>query len=186
MAYFFNLKKKIVLSFQTALMFTQCLLRGFADPSPPISCMRHKIHSSWDTRGQELVFNFGAKPIKAIVSQALGEIYQALSQVYALCNLCLSVLMTIMQESKLCLLNMQVKLNQIIPKLVAFCVVQRQRNHLQCRRQRFDLWVRKIPWRRKRQPAPVVLPGESRGQRSLVGYNPWGHKRVRHDLATKP
>ena len=22
----------------------------------------------------------------------------------------------------------------------------------------------------------IRLPGESRGQRSLVGYNPWGHK----------
>ena len=24
------------------------------------------------------------------------------------------------------------------------------------------------------QPTPVLLPGESRGQRSLVGYSPWG------------
>ena len=30
--------------------------------------------------------------------------------------------------------------------------------------------------RRKWQPTPVVLPGESRGQRSLAGYSPWGHK----------
>ena len=30
-------------------------------------------------------------------------------------------------------------------------------------------WVRKIPWRREWQPAPVFLPGESHGQRSLVG-----------------
>ena len=29
------------------------------------------------------------------------------------------------------------------------------------------------------------LPGKSHGQRSLVGYSPWGHKRVKHDLATK-
>ena len=29
-------------------------------------------------------------------------------------------------------------------------------------------------WRRKWQPTPVFLPGESHGQRSLVGYNPWG------------
>ena len=29
---------------------------------------------------------------------------------------------------------------------------------------------------RKWQPAPVVLPGKSHGQRSLVGYNPWGRK----------
>ena len=37
-------------------------------------------------------------------------------------------------------------------------------------------WVRKIPWRRKLQPTPVFLPEESLGQRSLVGYSPWGHK----------
>jgi len=29
-----------------------------------------------------------------------------------------------------------------------------------------------------------LMPGESHGQRSLVGYSPWGHKRVRHDRAT--
>ena len=30
---------------------------------------------------------------------------------------------------------------------------------------RFDPWVGKIPWRRKWQPTPVFLPGESHGQR---------------------
>ena len=40
----------------------------------------------------------------------------------------------------------------------------------------FDLWVRKFPWRRKWQPSPVFLPGESCGQRSLEGYSPWGHQ----------
>ena len=34
----------------------------------------------------------------------------------------------------------------------------------------FDLWVGKIPWRRKWQSTSVFLPGKSRGQRSLVGY----------------
>ena len=34
-------------------------------------------------------------------------------------------------------------------------------------RPRFDASVGKIPWSRKRQPAPVLLPGESHGQRSL-------------------
>ena len=53
------------------------------------------------------------------------------------------------------------------------------------KRHRFNPWVRKIPWRRKWQPTPVLLPGKVCGQRSLVGYSPWGHKRVRHDLATK-
>ena len=36
--------------------------------------------------------------------------------------------------------------------------------------------VRRIPWRREWQPTPVFLPGESRGQRSLAGYSPLGHK----------
>ena len=34
----------------------------------------------------------------------------------------------------------------------------------------------KIPCRRKWQPAPVLLPRESHGQKSLAGYSPWGHK----------
>ena len=41
------------------------------------------------------------------------------------------------------------------------------------------------PWRRKWQPSPVSLPGKFQTQRNLAGYNPWGHKRVRHDTATK-
>ena len=39
------------------------------------------------------------------------------------------------------------------------------------RRCEFDLWVRKIPWRRKWQPTPVFLPEKSYGQRRLVGYS---------------
>ena len=31
-------------------------------------------------------------------------------------------------------------------------------------------------WRRKWQSTPVLLPGKSQGQRSLVGYSPWGRK----------
>ena len=41
---------------------------------------------------------------------------------------------------------------------------------------RFDPWVGMIRWSRKWQPTPVSLPGESHGQRSLVGYSPWGLK----------
>ena len=44
------------------------------------------------------------------------------------------------------------------------------------RRHRFDPWVGKMPWRRKYQPTPVFLPGESYGQRSLASYSPWGRK----------
>ena len=32
------------------------------------------------------------------------------------------------------------------------------------------------PWRREWQSTPVFLPGEFHGQRSLMGYSPWGHK----------
>ena len=40
----------------------------------------------------------------------------------------------------------------------------------------FNPWVRKIPWRVAWQPTPVLLPGESHGLRSLVGYSPQGRK----------
>ena len=33
-----------------------------------------------------------------------------------------------------------------------------------------------IYWRRQWQPTPVLLPGKSHGQRSLVGYSPWGRE----------
>ena len=45
--------------------------------------------------------------------------------------------------------------------------------------------VRKIPWRRKRKPSIVFLPGKFHGQRSLAGYNPGGLQRVRHNQATE-
>ena len=60
------------------------------------------------------------------------------------------------------------KETSLVAQMVSFC--------LQCRRPRFDPWVGKISWRRKWQPTPVFLPGESQGQRSLVGYSPWGRK----------
>ena len=46
----------------------------------------------------------------------------------------------------------------------------------QCRRLGFDPLQGRFPWRRAWQPTPVFLPGESYGQRSLVGYSPWGLK----------
>ena len=35
---------------------------------------------------------------------------------------------------------------------------------------------REDPWKMKWLPTPVFLPGESHGQRSLVGYSPWSRK----------
>ena len=49
---------------------------------------------------------------------------------------------------------------------------------LQCGRPWFSPWVGKIPWRRKRLPIPIFLPGEFHGQRSLVGYSSWDHKEL--------
>ena len=46
-----------------------------------------------------------------------------------------------------------------------------------------ETWVGKIPWRREWQPTPIFLSEESHGQRSLVGYSPWG-LRVTHHWVT--
>ena len=47
-----------------------------------------------------------------------------------------------------------------------------------------EIWVwspgQENSWRMEWQPTPVFLSGESHGQRSLEGYNPWG-SRVGHD-----
>ena len=56
--------------------------------------------------------------------------------------------------------------------------------HLQCRRPGFDPWVGKIPWRRARQPTPVLLLGESPWTEELVRLCPWCH-RVGHDWTAK-
>ena len=46
-----------------------------------------------------------------------------------------------------------------------------------CNRLGFNPWIRKIPWRRAWQPTPVLLPGESLGQRSFAGCSPLGGKK---------
>ena len=55
------------------------------------------------------------------------------------------------------------------------------KNPLQCRRHKrrgFNSWAGKIPWRRKWQPTPVFLPGESHGLKSLEAYRPKGGKEL--------
>ena len=42
----------------------------------------------------------------------------------------------------------------------------------------FNPWAEKIPWRRKWQPTAVLMPGESHGQSSLVGYSSQGCKEL--------
>ena len=45
-----------------------------------------------------------------------------------------------------------------------------------------ETWLRFLGWEdlleKKWQPTPVLLPGESHGRRSLVGYSPWGCKEL--------
>ena len=45
-----------------------------------------------------------------------------------------------------------------------------------CKRHEISYQVGKISWRMARQPTPLFLPGESHGQRQLVGYIPGGRK----------
>ena len=75
-------------------------------------------------------------------------------------------------------------------------MAQWQRVCLMCRYCSFDPWVQKIPWRRKWQPTPVLLPGKSHGSvnicrviksanhssrhhhQSLTWLNNWGHAQA--------
>ena len=45
-------------------------------------------------------------------------------------------------------------------------------------------WLGRSPGGGYDNPTPVFLPGESHGQKSLVGYSPWGHKQS--DVAERP
>ena len=49
----------------------------------------------------------------------------------------------------------------------------------QCGRPGFNPWVGKIPWRRKWQPTPVLLPRKSHGRRSLVQVTVHGVSKSR-------
>ena len=72
------------------------------------------------------------------------------------------------------LINIYVSQNYLLPLLLGLpWWLSGKESTCQCRRQKrlgFNPSVRKIPWRRRWQPSPVFLLGESHGQRSLVGY----------------
>ena len=42
--------------------------------------------------------------------------------------------------------------------------ISHEKSACQCWRHGFDPWVKKIPWRRNRQPTPIFLPGKFHGQ----------------------
>ena len=49
----------------------------------------------------------------------------------------------------------------------------------------FQLLGRGDPLKKEMATHSSILAGKSHGQRSLVGYSPWGHRRAGHDLASK-
>ena len=58
----------------------------------------------------------------------------------------------------------------------------------QCRRYkrcRFSSWVGETPWSKVMATLSSMLAWKIPGQRSLVGYSPWGHRRAGHDRATE-
>ena len=52
----------------------------------------------------------------------------------------------------------------------------------QCRKLRFDPWSRKIPWRKKWQPTPILLPGKTPWTEEPGGLELM--ETQRHDLET--
>lgn len=61
-------------------------------------------------------------------------------------------------------------------KIWASPVAEWWRIHLWSRRCRFNLWVKKTPWRKKWQCTSVFLTEKSHGKRNLAGYSSWGRK----------
>ena len=70
--------------------------------------------------------------------------------------------------------------------LMASLVTQWQRTQMPIQDTQFQPLGQEDPLEEEMATHSVVfLPGESHGQRNLVGYRPWGYKTVSHDLTTK-
>ena len=62
-----------------------------------------------------------------------------------------------------------------IPSTVYLCVAYYHLNSSTLLQISFLLWLSSIPCQRRQwQPTPVLVPGKSHGQRSLVGCSSWG------------
>ena len=72
------------------------------------------------------------------------------------------------------LLSPEMCCNTNITHMYRTALVAQTVKNLQCGRPKIELWDGKIPCRREWLPTSVVLPG----QRSLVGYSPWGHNEL--------
>ena len=66
----------------------------------------------------------------------------------------------------------------MFPPCVTSLVAQRIKHLPTMWEARGSIPGRNISWRRKWQPTPISLPGKPHGQRSLVGYSPWGRKEL--------
>ena len=67
----------------------------------------------------------------------------------------------------------QIQCYRLVYVLVIYCWIANYPNTYWLKQPFYCLM---IFWARKWQPTPVLLPGESHGGRSLVGYSPWGRK----------
>ena len=63
----------------------------------------------------------------------------------------------------------------------ASLVAQRLKRLPAMQRPRFNPWVGKIPWRRKWQPTPIILPGESPWTEEPGGLQFMGSQRFGHN-----
>ena len=73
---------------------------------------------------------------------------------------------------------------ECLPKRSSDLIVSHQFLHAYKCYHNTDPWVRKIHWRRKWQPTPVLLPGKSHDRGAWLSYSP-GDCRVRHNWATE-
>ena len=76
------------------------------------------------------------------------------------------------QFTKIVIVKWDIDMRKSITNTWASQVLSGKESTCQCRKWVFDQRVRKIPWRRKWQPTPVLLTGESHGERSPAGYSP--------------
>ena len=68
-----------------------------------------------------------------------------------------------------------------LPTLVFFCLFVNSHSD----RHEFDPWVKKISWRRKWQPSPVILAWNIPWTEDPGGLQSMGPQRVGHDLVTR-